>query len=99
MVYFGPADDVKVEGKKGYGLNLISSYDKYEFSEHHNNYFYNDDKECAKEHGLDADKQYIVMFTKEVAPYIQEVPDKGFDPYKLLNETVVRSVIVSATWD
>ena len=39
------------------------------------------------------------MFTKEVAPYIQEVPDKGLDPYKLLNETVVRSVIVSATWD
>ena len=39
------------------------------------------------------------MFNGEnVAPYIYEVPDEGLDPEKLLNETIVRSVIKSAKW-
>ena len=42
---------------------------------------------------------FIVIFNNNnTAPYIQEVPDKGLDPVKLLNETIIRSVIRSASW-
>ena len=39
IVYFGPAEDVKEEGRKGYSLNLVHTYDKYQFSEHHTGFF------------------------------------------------------------
>ena len=76
VVYFGPAEDVKMEGKKGYSITQISVYHKYEFSEQNVGFYYNDDKECAKEYGLDEDKQYAVMFNANITvPYIKEIPD------------------------
>lgn len=99
MVYFGPVEDIKVEGSKAYGLKQISVYEKYEINKQHAGFFYNDDKECAKKYGLDKDKQYVVMFNgNNTAPYIQEVPKEGLDPVKLLNETFVRSAIRIASW-
>ena len=47
MVYFGPAEDVKVEGKKGYSVTQLSLYDRFEFSEQNVGFYYNDSKECA----------------------------------------------------
>ena len=71
MVYFGPAEDVKVEGKKGYSVTQVSLYDRFEFSEQNVGFFYNEDKECAKKHGLDENKQFLVMFSGgKTVPYV-----------------------------
>ena len=47
MVYFGPAEDVKVEGNKAYSVTQLSVYDRFEFSEQNIGFYYNDSKECA----------------------------------------------------
>ena len=100
MIYFGPAEDVTVEGNKGHNLKFISIYEKYEFDEEHIGFFYNNETECANKYGLDEDKQYVVIFNdNNTAPYIQEVPEQGLDPVKLLNETIVRSAIRTASWN
>lgn len=79
MIYFGPLKDLQEDGK-AFELSILSMEERYSYDLPKAGFFFNDDKKCTEDQGLDRTKNYIVFANGEGSkPLALDVDEEMID--------------------